>query len=61
MIDCFLPGDLGEVTGDTKVSRGMFGVLTESKSKLVLFPGVETDDAFSSDLRLFIRLLGVLM
>ena len=61
LIDCFLPGDLGEVTGDTKVSRGMFGVLTESKSKLVLFPGVETDDAFSSDLRLFIRLLGVLM
>ena len=53
-------GDAGvDATGDTKVSKGILGVFTESKSKLVVFPGVPGADSFKKD-RLN-TLLGVLM
>ena len=48
--------------GETKVSNGIFGVLTESKSKAVVFPpGVDTLEAFNRDFRFFSKLLGVRM
>ena len=48
--------------GETKVSNGIFGVLTESKSKAVVFPpGVDTLEAFNRDVRFFSKLLGVRM
>ena len=48
--------------GETKVSNGIFGVLTESKSKAVVFPpGVDTLEAFNRDVRFLSKLLGVRM
>ena len=59
-----IPGEAGVLDdiGETKVSNGIFGVLTESKSKAVVFPpGVDTLEAFNRDFRFFSKLLGVRM